>query len=193
MHPNPVRQRPSDLPWSVRIMPSGGAGWAKVLIGLGAVSTLAWAWHGSRSPLGQELFWATLWLTVGLAILFAVRALLALPIIEASELGIAIWLYGPYRRPFFAPWKRVRAIVLTQARSTTAGARATVRDALGIELIQDDQFHLPSNLSRAEVRAGEAPADLVWSSASIRGDPRRWVELLERMKVAGTEAAGHAP
>jgi hypothetical protein len=169
-------------------MPRGGAGWAQLLMGLAAVSALAWAWGGPR----QRLAWAMLALTVALAVLVAVRALLRLPIIEASELGIAIWLHGPYRSPFFAPWKRVRAIVLTQARSTAAGARAATREALGIELIQDDQFHLPPYLRRPEVVVGAPRADLVWSSASIRGDPRRWVELLERMKGAGTEPAAGA-
>ena len=173
-------------------MPRGGTGWAQLLMGLAAVSALAWVLGGARSPLRQPLAWAMLALTVALAVLVAVRALLRLPIIEASELGIAIWLHGPYRSPFFAPWKRVRAIVLTQARSTAAGARAATREALGIELIQDDQFHLPPYLRRPEVVVGAPRADLVWSSASIRGDPRRWVELLERMKGASTEPAAGA-
>jgi hypothetical protein len=188
MNPSQDPPKPSDLPWAVRIMPTRNTWWGSVLIGLGIVSVLLWAWHDPRSPLGRELFWATLGLNVATAILLAGRALLQLPMIEASELGIAIWLYGPYRRPFFAPWKRVRTIVLTQARGARR-PRAPMRPALGIGLVQDSQFHLPPNLRCAETAAGAEPADLVWSSARIRGDPRRWVELLQRMKHACTQAA----
>jgi len=168
-------------------MPSWITLWAKVLLGLGAVSIAAWAWQIPRSWPAQTLLWAMLGFNAGLALLLGVRALVQLPIIEASELGIAIWFHGPYRRPFFAPWSRVRTIVLTQARS--ADAASALRDALGIELIQDNQFRLPADLPRDEVAAGTEPADLVWSRARIRGNPRRWVELLSRMQAAGTESA----
>jgi hypothetical protein len=168
-------------------MPSWITPWGWALIGLGAVSTVVWAWQDPRSALGHTLLWVMLGFNAGLALLLGLRVLVQLPLIEASELGIAIWLNGPYRRPFFAPWSRVRAIVLTQARGPGVGG--AVRDALGIELIQDSQLCLPADLPRAETAAGAEPVDLVWSRARIRGNPVRWVELLSRMKAAGTDPA----
>jgi hypothetical protein len=113
------------------------------------------------------------------------RLVAQLPIIEASELGIAIWFHGPYRRPFFVPWSRVRAVVLTRVRPANSADRASVRNALGIELIADNHFPGPPQSAGREVPIdGAARADLAWSSRSIGGDVRRWARLLQQMKPA---------
>lgn len=173
-----------DLPRAVRILPSRFALRAGLAAGLILCSGLVL--HGvppaGRDP-GLALigYWAGLVAGAGAAIGCAVRLVLQLPVIEASELGIAVWLEGPYRRPFFAPWSHVRSIVLTRVRP--GGAAAC--DALGIELDQDDRVRLPPAASgRPAPEAGAAPADLAWPARSIHGDPHRWVEVLERMKAA---------
>jgi hypothetical protein len=117
---------------------------------------------------------------------WALWLLIRLPIIEATELGIAIWFHGPYRQPFFVPWRRVRAVVLTrtQVRPADSHSRAGVRNALGIELIELDQPPLPPAARRETPVDGAPAADLAWSSRSIGGDVRRWARLLQQMRLA---------
>ena len=111
------------------------------------------------------------------------RLLIQLPIIEASELGIAVWLHGPYHRPVFVPWSHVRAVLLTQVRRADAPAGAAPRDALGIELNHPDRFRALPRPANDEVPVDSAAhADLAWSSRSISGDLRRWVELLQAIR-----------
>ena len=158
-------------------------------VGLAAslTSTFAFFWlaRGTHGWLPAPLYWTAFGLSALAAIGCALRPLLQLPLIEASEVGIAVWLHGPYRRPFFAPWSRVRAIRLTRVRS--AGGVAA-RDALGIELNHDDRFPLPARSARDELPVeGAAHADLAWSSRSISGDLRRWEAVLRRMKSAYAE------
>jgi len=177
------QSKPSDLPRAVRIMPSRSALWAGLAAGLASAVVFGWL---ARAPLGQ-LPIALCWIAFGLSALTATgcawRRLMQLPIIEASELGIAVWPHGPYRRPFFAPWSRVRAVSLTQVRSAAAAPSAAARDALGIELDHDGESRpLPRSANDELPVDGAARADLVWSSRSISGDLRRWVELLQQMK-----------
>ncbi len=177
------------LPRTVRILPGRFRSWAGLAGGLALAVIFLWLAIGSPGRAAAIFNWLALACLVLTATGPGLRLLLQLPLIEASELGIAIWLNGPYRRPFFAPWKRVRAIVLTKARSAQAADGSGARDALGIELDQDDAFRLPPMPPQAEVPVGGAQrADLVWSSRSISGDPRRWVDLLARMKAAHTDA-----
>jgi hypothetical protein len=180
------------LPKAVRILPNRLA----LRLGLGAGLTLCSALMIEGPPTGGRDaalaligYWSAFAVGALAAIGYAVGLVVQLPVIEASELGLAVWLEGPYRRPFFAPWSRVRSIMLT--RMGPAGGSGA-RDALAIELDPEDRLRLPAAArSRA---AGAAPADLCWSRRAISGDPRRWVELLGRMKAAyAEEAAGTEP
>lgn len=175
--------KPEHLPRAVRIMPRRSALWAALATGVVATAVFGWL---ARTPDGQ-LSIALCWIASGLSALtaigFGLRLLLQLPIIEASELGIAIWLHGPYRRPFFAPWSHVKAIALTRVRSADAPAGAAARDALGIELNHERDFQPLQRAANDELLVeGAARADLAWSNHSISGDLQRWVELLQQMK-----------
>jgi hypothetical protein len=182
------------LPQIVRISPNRTA--LRVAFGAGLVLSSILLFRGAPVRHPDDPVLATLyWICLGAALLTMVgcgwRLLVQLPIIEASELGIAIWFGGPYRRPFFAPWGRVRAIVLTQVRprNGVAAPRSTL-PALGIELDCDDRFRLPQEAAHTDIPiGGAARADLAWSGRSIGGDVRRWVELLERMRSIYGESA----
>jgi hypothetical protein len=171
----------TDVPLAVRIMPRRAVLWAGLGAGLASAALLGWlAAHARAGPLSIGLCWVALGLCALIAIRSAVRLLIQLPLIEVSEVGIAVWLHGPYRRPFFAPWSRVRAVALTRVRNADAAPGAATREALGIELIPDQRLQQPLN---DELPIDGAPrADLAWSNRSISGDPRHWVELLQRMK-----------
>jgi hypothetical protein len=157
--------------------------WAGVGVGVASAIGLGWL---AAQPSARLLCWVVIGVALVVALASAVRLLLQLPIIEASELGIAVWFHGPYRRPFFAPWKRVRAVVLTRVRAMDA-PRAGVRDALGIELDRDERSPLPIPGPGADAPIeGAARADIVWSRRLIAGDLRRWVEVLQQMKQAYT-------
>jgi hypothetical protein len=175
---------PAELPRVVRIYRSArwpGASAGLALFFLVFVLVLAPHAHGLRLWIAISVILTISGLTlIGWGLLLLVR----LPIIEASELGIAIWFHGPYRRAFFVPWNRVRAVVLTRVRPAASGRGASVRNALGIELIRDGQFPRPPESARRETPVdGAAAADLAWSSRSIGGDVRRWARLLQQMKL----------
>ena len=161
------------------------------MAGLAGLAILAV--HGSPAPnpggpLDTAAYRAAFALFALIGLGCAFRLVAGLPIIEASELGIAIWFHGPYRRPFFAPWNRVRAVVLTQIAHSHRSGRASPCDALGIELVQDDQFQIPDFPDHAHAPVRDAPrADLAWSSRAIGGDLHKWVDLLQQMKSACTE------
>jgi hypothetical protein len=181
-----------DLPRSVRIPPNRsmlGLGLVAGLIGLAILAARGSLASSPRGLADTVASWAAFALFALLGVGCAFRLAAGLPIIEASELGIAIWLHGPYHRPFFAPWSRVRAIVLTQvARSRRAGGAGQC-DALGIQLVLDEQFHIPDFRDDAHAPVRDAPrADLAWSSRAIGGDVREWVELLQQMKSAYADA-----
>jgi len=168
-------------------MPRRTGLWAIWWAGLSTTLLLSLAGRPDGEPWAL-LWWLALGLCASCAIVSALRLLLQLPLIEASEFGIAVWLHGPYRRPFFAPWSRVRSIALTQARRMDAGPDASALDALGIELDCDDRFRPPPQLAGVEVPIGGAVhADLAWSRRSICGDARHWVELLRQMKLSHSE------
>jgi hypothetical protein len=174
---------PVELPLSVRIMPSRS--FLRVGLAAGVALMLLSGWLADAPGGGLMLVWFALGLGTLAALASGLRLLLQLPVIEASELGIAVWLYGPYRSPFFAPWSRVRAVALTQVSRPDAGARAAARDALGIELNRDGSTDLPRLVPDGERPInGAARADLAWSNRSINGDLRRWVALLQAMKKA---------
>jgi hypothetical protein len=185
------RSDPAGLPYSVRVMPRRSTLWLGLAAGLG-LGLAMFLSHGSpvsnpHRSVSTIGFWSAVAILLAAAFWCGFRLLAQLPIIEASELGIAIWLDGPYRRPFFAPWDRVRAVVLTRVRSAFPASR----EALGIELVQDDLFRLPRVPAGADVPASDAErADLAWSNRAISGDVRRWVALLQRMKVASAEGDG---
>jgi hypothetical protein len=164
-------------------MPSRLPLWAGFVGGVASTAIFGWLAHEPH----RELAFAPIWFLMAVSILIALgsglRLLLQLPIIEASELGIAVWLYGPYRRPFFAPWSHVRAVVVTQVRGAKAARASAPRDALGIELVQGDRVRLPRSPVNDELPIdGAAPADLAWSRRLISGNIRRWVDLLQTMK-----------
>ena len=172
-------ERP-PVPRVVRIMPSRTALWAAIATGLTLTLVFGWLAANPYARVPTALCWLALGVSVVVAIGSSLRLLLQLPLIEASELGIAIWLHGPYRRPFFAPWSRVQSIGLTQVRGRQRMAR---RDALGIALIHDDQFHLPALSERGELPVDGAPrADLAWSNRLISGDLRDRVKMLQQMR-----------
>ena len=147
--------------------------WLGLAVGLVGLAILILHAEPASSPRAAMVRAASVLFAL-LAIGCAFRLVAGLPIIEASELGIAIWFHGPYRRPFFAPWSRVHDIVLT---------RVGRGNALGIELIEDELFRIPEfpNQSCAPVREA-ARAILAWSGRAIGGDPREWVELLQKMR-----------
>jgi hypothetical protein len=172
-----------DVPRGVRIMPRRSVLWAGLAAGLPSAALFGWLALASVSRFPGELGWIASGLCALIAIRSGLRLLIQLPLIEVSELGIAVWLHGPYRRPFFAPWSRVRAVALTQVRSPDAAPGAATLDALGIELNQDDRYPLLQRSANDEVPIdGALRADLAWSSRSISGDVRHWVELLQQMK-----------
>jgi hypothetical protein len=175
--------KPADLPRAVRIMPSRSGLWAGLAAGLAAAAVFGWLAPAAPGQVPIALCWIAFGLSALTAIGCGLRLLMQLPIIEASELGIAVWLHGPYRRPFFAPWSRVRAVSLTQVRSADAAPGAAARDALGIELDHNGESRPLQHRPHDELPVdGAARADLAWSSRSISGDLRRWVELLQQMK-----------
>ncbi|HEX4597389.1 MAG TPA: hypothetical protein VH278_06350 [Burkholderiaceae bacterium] len=181
--------RPLDLPRSVRIMPSRSALRAGLAAGVALMFACGWLVHDPQRALPIALIWILLGLAALTAIGSAARLLVLLPVIVASEIGIAIWPYGPYQQPFFAPWSRVRAVALTRVRPRGAPRTAPARDALGIELIHDDPSGLaPAAASTERPIEGAARADLAWSSRVISGDPARWVALLQTMKAAYEES-----
>ena len=186
MNPSREPSKPARLPRAVRIPPSRTGARAALVAGFASAALCGWLAHDPPRGLPAALFWSTLGVSALVAAGSGLRLLLRLPLIEASELGIAIWFHGPYRRPFFAPWSRVRTIVLTRARP--ADGASAPRDALGIELIQDERFAIPREAHVAETPVhGAAHADLVWSRRSIGGDPGQWVQLLQSMQRAYTE------
>jgi hypothetical protein len=190
MHQPPDPRQAVALPRAVRIMPSRSPLWAGIAAGVAMVLVCGWLAHGTQRPLPIAVIWILFALAALTAIGSAVRLLLQLPVLEASELGIAVWLYGPYRRPFFAPWSRVRAVALTRVRAADATNSAHPRDALGIELIHDDPSGLPRSAATTERPIeGAARADLAWSSRAINGDLGRWVALLQTMKKAYEDTA----
>jgi hypothetical protein len=190
MFPSVDRSSPAELPRVLRIMPNGVFLRVGLAGSIALATVLGWLARDPHPLLAAALCWIGLGACVLGAAVCAVRLLLQLPVIEASELGIAIWFHGPFRRPFFAPWSRVRAVVLTQVRAANAAAGAG-RDALGIELVQDNQFRLPERRGSDEMPVdGAARADLAWSSRFIGGNLRRWVQLLQRAKSAYTDPAG---
>lgn len=180
--------KPADLPLSVRIMPNRSAPQvalaASIAACVAALLLFEWFTHNRHQASAIAIFWIVFALGAVTAIGAAIRLLLQLPIIEASELGIAVWLYGPYRRPFFAPWSRVREVGLTQVRSADAAPGSSPRNALGIELNCDGGFDLPRSAGREVTVDDAARADLAWSNRSISGDLLRWVALLQAMKSA---------
>jgi hypothetical protein len=183
-----------DAPLSIRILPSQTAPRLTLAAGI-ALSAVLLLYgspgHGPDHRVQAALYWVALSLCVLTALGCAWRLFVQLPIIEASELGIAIWFGSPYHRPFFAPWGRVRAIVLTRARARSDRAGGAGREALGIELDCDDQFRLPEEAARTDISIeGAARANLAWSARSIGGDMRRWVELLGRMHSIYRESIG---
>jgi hypothetical protein len=196
MNQPPNGSTPIDLPRSVRILPN------RVTLRLGCATGVAFfaifMLRGSPAsnphwPISMTSYWFAVAFFGVTALWCGFRILVQLPIIEASELGIAIWFHGPYRRPFFAPWNRVHAVVLTQVRSAHPAIGPARRNALGIELVQDDQFRLPPSAAGADTPvSGAAKADLAWSGRTISGDPRQWVALLQRMKSVYTETVGEA-
>jgi hypothetical protein len=187
------QSRGADLPRVVRIPPNRSALWLVLGAGATLFGALVLLRSASAGPVahlawGGRWYWAALVLCALIVIAAALRLLAQLPFIEASELGIAVWLYGPYQRPFFVPWTRVRAVVLTRVRRAGSARRARPRKALGIELIQDGQFRLPQLAPDHETPVdGAARADVAWSRRRIGGDPRRWAELLQRMRSACRE------
>jgi hypothetical protein len=173
----------TDVPLSVRIMPSRLALWAGFAAGVALVWVFGWLARDSQGQIPIAIIWIVVGLSALASIGSGLRLLLQLPLIEASELGIAVWLYGSYRRPFFVPWSRVRAIALTRVRRANSTTDERARDALGIELHHDNRFEVPRSATTNEVPVdGAARADLAWSSRSISGDLRRWVGLLQTMK-----------
>jgi hypothetical protein len=173
----------AGLPRSVRIMPGRSALWAGMVVSLASAAVLGWLARTAPGPLPIALCWGAFGLSALAAAGCGLRLLIQLPIIEASELGIAVWLHGPYHRPFFVPWSHVRAVLLTQVRRADAPAGAAPRDALGIELNHDDRFRAFPPPANDEVPVdGTAHADLAWSSRSISGDLRHWVELLQAIR-----------
>jgi hypothetical protein len=177
--------KPVDLPRAVRIPPRRAGAWVALAAGATSAALCGWLAHDPPGHLPAALLRAALVLSALLAAGSGLRLLLQLPLIEASELGIAIWFRGTYRRPFFVPWKRVRAIVLTRARPADRATGSAARNALGIEVIQDERFRLPPLEHGAEATVhGAAHADLTWSNRSIGGDPGRWVLLLQAMQRA---------
>ncbi len=178
-HPNA-----SPLPLSVRIHPNRARLRAGALAGLTLAVLVALPGAPIAGLIGADTPALKALLVVAALLLAAgcgFRLIAMLPIIEASELGIAIWFHGPYRRPFFAPWSRVRAIVLTEVLS----ARGARQSALGLDFVKDTEFPAPPPAAGARAPAPRAAhADLAWPARSLSGDARQWVALLQKMQSA---------
>ncbi len=181
-----------DLPRSVRIPPNRSMlrlGLVAGLVGLAILAAHGWLASNPRGLADTAATWAGLASFALIGVGCAFRLAAGLPIIEASELGIAIWFHGPYRRAFFAPWSRVRAVVLIQVAHSRRWGGAGRCDALGIQFVQDDQFHIPDFRDAAHAPLRDPPrADLAWSSRAIGGDLREWVKRLQQLKSAYTDA-----
>lgn len=175
-----------NLPLSLRIFPPRAALWW----GLSASFGLSLVFLAVAPAASAGRSWALV--AAACAGLFCGwRLLVQLPLIEASEYGIAIWFHGPYRNPYFTPWSRVRCVVLTRSAPSGAALEGRGRQALGVQLQADARLAAPPLGPQAEVAVAGAPgADLAWSSRSIAGKPAAWVALLQQMHRVYGAAAG---
>ena len=176
----------TTLPPSIRILPNR----VRLRVGLAAGLGLAVALGSFPTwvPGAAWKHWAAASVCLAIAVWCAVEMFVQLPIIEASELGVAIWFHGPYKRPFFVPWSRVSQVGLTQVTRSRGPLRRQV-DALAIVIIEDGEFRIPAipRMANAPVR-GSRPAELAWSARELDGSPRRWAALMQAMKSQGSAA-----
>lgn len=80
-------------------------------------------------------------LALGCGLLWFVR----LPVLEFSEFGASVFLNGPFRRPLFAPWPRVRAV---QRERDAGSGEVLVIEFEGAEPMRWPQSQLDSRLDR---------------------------------------------
>jgi len=117
-----------------------------------------------------------------------------LPAIEFSELGVCAWLHGPYRRPFFVPWNRVRA---ARRGSATPGANASTviraADALCLQIAEDDEFRIPAIAAGARMPVrGAGPSELAWPQRMLDDPIDSLLDSIARIRASG-EQHRHAP
>jgi hypothetical protein len=178
------------MPLRLRIRPGRRHLWAGVAFGL-ALAALSLglriampAW--TRPPAVQ---WAGTLAGLAIAGACALRMFLQLPVIEVTELGIAIWFFSPLSGPFFIPWRRVRSVALTRvARTGRAGGSV---EALAIRIAEDATFHFPPLPAdrKAPVR-GREPSELAWPAGTLAGRLPDWIETMQALRAAhDTQAA----
>jgi hypothetical protein len=195
--PAPLRGRgdrlidASGLPLVVRILPGRRHLRTGLAFGLSLAALfsglLAWMPDAARA-LPRALHWAGVGAGLGIAATCVVKLVAQLPVIEVSELGIAIWFLGPYRGPFFAPWSRVSSVGLTRVECPGPLGRRPV-DALAIRIVEDGGFRFPALPADLTVPIRGAPgAELAWPDGAIAGRLQTWVTLMKSLKSAHDSA-----
>jgi hypothetical protein len=177
-----MRQIQQSQPLVIRVMPSRR--WPRVGVACGiGLALLAVALRGVTPPTASIALFG---IGALLAVAAAARMIAQLPIIEVTELGIALWLQGPYRRPFFAPWGRVRSIGLVRIASQRSAR------ALSIEFVEDGAFRVPQPPAGAHAPVrGADPVTLSWPSDAIDGTATTWVRRMSAMRGAELETDPH--
>jgi hypothetical protein len=116
-----------------------------------------------------------------------------LPVIEFSELGVCAWLHGPYHRPFFVPWKRVKAAHRgSTLPGTDAGTVIRAHDALCLQIEEDDGLRIPPIAAgtRMPVR-GAGPSELAWPERLLDERIDALIESIAAIRASGERHAHH--
>jgi hypothetical protein len=175
-----------ELPLRLRILPGRRPLQAGLALGLAlAVLCLGLRVAAPAAPWARPLVahWAGALAGLAIAAGCAIRMFIQLPVIEVTELGIAIWLRDPLAGPFFIPWRRVRSVALTRVRRPGLGGGSV--EALAIRIIEDAAFRFPALApERATPVRGSEPSELAWPAGSLAGRLPSWVRMMQALRAA---------
>jgi hypothetical protein len=115
-----------------------------------------------------------------------------LPVIEFSELGVCVWMHGPYHRPFFVPWNRIRAAHRgSTLEDASAGTLIRDADALCLQIDEDDRVRIPDIAAGARMPVrGAGPSELAWPERLLDDRIEPLLEAIAAIRASG-ERHGH--